>query len=111
VWVAVIDPEETGPAVSIVVIVIVTVPPDTLLTASVGVNVPVIVDEPTPDTVAVAFPDPDNEITPVFDDEYDQLPATPFVTVGAVNVNAESPKVFVTLLHENVGVRCAIVIV
>jgi hypothetical protein len=47
----------------------VMVPPDTLLTASVGVNVPVIVDEPPPTTVAVEFPLPDSEMTPVFDDE------------------------------------------
>jgi hypothetical protein len=39
------------------------------------------------------------------------VPATPFVTVGALKVNAESPKVFVTLLHENVGVLCEIVMV
>ena len=89
----------------------VMVPPDTLLTASVGVNVPVIVDEPLPTIAAVALPLPERAITPVLEDAYDQEPATPFVTVGALKVNAESPKVFVTLLHENVGVLCEIVMV
>lgn len=89
----------------------VIVPPDTLLTASVGVKVPVIVDEPLPATAAVELPLPDSEMTPVFEDEYDHDPATPLVTVGGVRVNVASPKVFVTLLHENVGVLCEIVMV
>ena len=76
-----------------------------------GVKVPVIVDEPAPATVAVAFPEPDSEITAVFEDEYDQVPVAPLVTVGAVKVKATSPNVFVTLLHENVGVAFPIVIV
>ena len=70
------------------------------MVVSVGVNVAVIVDVPTPTTVAV---EPDNETTETVADEYDHEPGTEFVTVGAVKLNDASPKVFDTFVQENKG--------
>ena len=70
------------------------------MVVSVGVNVAVIVDVPTPTTVAV---EPDNETTETVADEYDHEPGTEFVTVGAVKLNDASPKVLDTGAHVNSG--------
>jgi hypothetical protein len=57
---------------------------------------------PAPTTVRVV---PETLMTDVVADEYENEPATDPVTVGAVTVNAESPKFFETLLQlEKVGV-------
>jgi hypothetical protein len=74
---------------------------------SFGVKVAVIIEEPAPTTVRVV---PETLMTDVVADEYENEPATDPVTVGAVTVNAESPKFFETLLQlEKVGVALPIV--
>jgi hypothetical protein len=71
------------------------------------VKVAVITDVPPPATVSVV---PEIEITEVVADEYVNEPVRPPVTVGAVIVKAESPKVLLTPLQaENVGVALPIV--
>jgi hypothetical protein len=63
--------------------------------------VAVIKDVPPPATVSVV---PAMLMTDVVADEYVNVPAIDPVTVGAVIVKVESPKVLVTLLQaENVG--------
>ena len=67
----------------------------------------VIKDVPPPATVSVV---PAMLMTDVVADEYENVPANEPVTVGAVIVKVESPKVFATLLQaENVGVALPIV--
>ena len=61
----------------------------------------VITDVPAPATVNVV---PEIEITEVVAEEYAKLPGTDPITVGAVTVKVESPKVLLTPLQENVGV-------
>ncbi len=62
---------------------------------------------PPPATVSVV---PAMLMTDVVADEYENVPAIDPVTVGAVIVKVESPKVLVTLLQaENVGVALPIV--
>ena len=66
-----------------------------------------IKDVPPPATVSVV---PAMLMTDVVADEYVNVPAIDPVTVGAVIVKFESPKVLVTLLQaENVGVAFPIV--
>jgi hypothetical protein len=58
------------------------------LAVSVGVKVAVITEEPAPATVRV---EPEILITDGVPDEYEKVPGTEAVTVGAVTVKAESP--------------------
>ena len=62
----------------------------------VGVKVAVITEVPTPATVRV---EPETLTTEGVADEYVNVPATEFASVGAVTVKAESPKFLETLLQ------------
>ena len=72
-----------------------------------GVKVAVMTEVPAPATVRVV---PETVMTDVVADEYERVPGTDPVTVGAVTVNGESPKFFETSLHaEKVGVGLPII--
>ena len=72
-----------------------------------GVNVAVMTEVPAPATVRVV---PTTLITDVVADEYERVPGTDPVTVGAITVNGESPKFLGTLLKLlKVGVALTIV--
>jgi hypothetical protein len=67
----------------------------------------VITEVPAPTTVRVV---PETLMTDVVADEYERVPGTDPVTVGAVTVNGESPKFLGTLLKLlKVGVSLTIV--
>ena len=72
-----------------------------------GVKVAVMTEVPAPATVRVV---PETVMTDVVADEYERVPGTEPVTVGAVTVNGEFPKFFETSLQvEKVGVALPII--
>ena len=89
------------PTVTVIVVVAVL-----YLVESVGVKVAVITEEPAPATVRV---EPETLMTDGVADEYENVPAREFASVGAVMEKAESPKFLETLLQAlKVGVSLAI---